>query len=188
MKRLKETFESNFDKVGVQTFTQIRREFDVNGEKEYAMYKRTRSNGTVHGFELFEIKIRLEGQPLPGGMFEPEDRECYPGANSFGRTAWDFKFEDHANEAFDNLLNTGHPFCRKIRSVKNNTSPELDELKIPDDDFVIDEMVEMNDDSKPNIYLKLKQLISIGVVEVVGEVKTDGQRGRAKKLYSKVLS
>lgn len=184
MKQLKQTFESNFDKAGVQTFTQLRREFDVNGEKEYAMYKRTRQNGTVHGFELFEIKIRLEGQPLPGGLVEPEDRECYPGANSFGRTAWDFKFEEHANEAFENLLKSGSPFNRKKRASRIASPEVIHEFQIPENEFTIDEMMELNQESRQNVYLKLKQLIEQQQVSVVGKLKVDGQRGRAKLIYS----
>ena len=64
-------FELNADKTGTQTFTQVKRTGDV------AMYRRDRNDGSLFGYEVFKVKSRLTGQPLPGGNFEKEDRECY---------------------------------------------------------------------------------------------------------------
>jgi hypothetical protein len=188
MKLLRTSFEANYDGTGRQQFELIAKQSEEN--KTYAMYKRTRLNGTLHGYEVFEVKTRLKGQPLPGGMVEEQDRECYPGANAFGRYAWDFKCRLHAEEAFNNLLRTGKPFkpVQNVSSMitKFPSEPVNIMTQLPDNDFTIDELMEELDDSKQNIYLKVKQLIHENKVKVVGERKVQGQRGRAKKVYSLV--
>jgi hypothetical protein len=185
MIKLKELFESNFDKTGVQTFEQIRREWNESGEKEYVIYKRTKQNGSVHGYEVFEIKMRLKGQPLPGGAFEENDRECYPGAHAFGKYAWDFKFEQSAYTAFENLLKTGHPF-KPLKRPELVVDSYTSDFQLPDVSFTIDELVEKSGENKQNVYLKLQQLIKNNIVSVVGESRISGQRGRAKKVYCKI--
>ena len=188
MRLLQETFESNFDKSGLQTFEQVQRRVGSDG-KEYAMYKRTRQNGTVHGYEIFQVKTRLKGQPLPGGMFEAEDRECYPGAGSFGKTAWDFSRIETASVAFENVIETGKPFkiaeptASDVHTPTKNVRIDLTNVNTQ---FTIDELVEETGMARHNVYQQLQSLISEHTVQVVGEHKVDGQRGRAKKIYAKV--
>lgn len=62
--------------------TQIKRNNKV------ALYsRRAQSSKTIQGYELFIVKVRCKGQALPGGGFEEEDREVYPSAQKFGKTA-----------------------------------------------------------------------------------------------------
>jgi hypothetical protein len=98
MKTLKPKFEKNVDKAGKMTFTQVKRDGDV------ALYERTRADGTHFNYEVFIVKQTFAGAKLPGGAVEKEDRECYPGANSFGRTAYDCLTIDHAEDRFDQLV------------------------------------------------------------------------------------
>ena len=54
-----------------------------------ALYQRiVEKSGKSEGYEVFSISMRHKGDALPGGMVEAEDREVYPSAGSFGRTAW----------------------------------------------------------------------------------------------------
>lgn len=98
MKTLPLRFQKNCDHVGVNTFVQVKREGNV------AMYQRLNKDGTTRSYEVFLVKTRLKGQPLPNGTVEAEDREVYPGAKSFGRFAVDCKTLEHAEDRFENMV------------------------------------------------------------------------------------
>ena len=72
-----------------------------------ALYHRARKSGMTDGYEVFVIKMRHKGDKLPGNMVELEDREVYPSAGSFGKTAWHIMNLDRANEKFDELVRKG---------------------------------------------------------------------------------
>lgn len=97
MKQLPKKFVKNCDHVGNTTFVEVKREGNV------AMYQRINKDGTTRSYEVFVVKTRLKGQPLPNGTVEAEDREVYPGAKGFGRYAFDCKTLDHAESRFEYL-------------------------------------------------------------------------------------
>ena len=98
MKTLRTEFEANYDKTGKMKFTQVRREGDV------ALYHRTRPDGRTFNYEVFIVKTAKAGAALPNGAVEKEDRERYPGAEAFGRYAYDCSTLEAAEEKFDELL------------------------------------------------------------------------------------
>ena len=72
-----------------------------------ALYERWHNKGeTFNGYEVFVVKMRLKGQPLPGGLFEQEDREVYPACGQFGKTAWHCS-KSSAFAKFDELVAVG---------------------------------------------------------------------------------
>lgn len=102
MRTLENQFSMAPDKGGLFDYSLVKRDGDV------AIYERTKSNkeGKVSGnreYEIFLVKKRFKGQPLPGGMFEKEDRECYPGKESFGKTAFFCNSLERAEERFNEL-------------------------------------------------------------------------------------
>ena len=60
MRKLEKQFVMNADKVGDNKFIQVKRTEDV------AMYRRERLDGTLKGYEVFIVKRRYKGDPLPG--------------------------------------------------------------------------------------------------------------------------
>jgi predicted ArsR family transcriptional regulator len=68
------------------------------------------------------------------------------------------------------------PFNKNVRIDLTNVNTQ----------FTIDELVEETGMARHNVYQQLQSLISEHTVQVVGEHKVDGQRGRAKKIYAKV--
>jgi hypothetical protein len=144
MRTLDKEFTMAPDKGGLMEFNLIKREGDV------ALYKRSRPGSESNPeFEVFLVKKRFKGQPLPGGVFEKEDRECYPGAASFGKTAFfcntlgnaEKKFlqlrakEQDINERKDESEKTGEKVKRgrkKAIEVKV-TATDVVELKTTED-------------------------------------------------------
>lgn len=189
MKKLEKSFVMNADKVGDNTFTQIKREGQV------AIYQRTDMDGEHRSYEVFIIKCRYKGQPLPGGQVEKEDRECYPGAASFGKIAYDCKTLDRAEERFAELLvkvkesednreeaeRTGKP-VRKGRKP----SKESKTVAVPKGKFTMKFLMGETGSSQPILYPIVKRWIAEGVVKVVGEHREEGQRGRAQVVYEAV--
>ena len=98
MKTLRTEFEANYDKSGKMKFTQLRREGDV------ALYHRTRPDSSTFNYEVFIVKTAKAGTALPNGAVEAEDRERYPGADAFGRYAYDCSTLEAAEKKFNELL------------------------------------------------------------------------------------
>ena len=98
MKKLQKEFTGNYDKVGMNKFVQIRKENGV------AIYQRFNTDGTPRSYEVFIIKTVPKGAPLPNGKLVEESYEQYPGANAFGKTAYDCRTLANAEERFDQLV------------------------------------------------------------------------------------
>lgn len=172
----------NADKCGDTTFTQLRREGAV------CMYRRDRvSNGELHSFEVFVTKTVKAGAPLPGGGTVAEDYEQYPGASSFGRSAWSTNAEQRANKIFDGLIK------KAVAAVEHETE-EIETvpvarvakgevtLKLPDKPFTQKELAAFNGlDNYKEVYSDLQKMLSNKTLKVVGE-RTAG-RGKAAKLF-----
>lgn len=182
-------FELNADKTGTQTFTQVKRVGDV------AMYRRDRKDGTVFGYEVFKVKSRMAGQPLPGGNFEKEDRECYPGSSAFGRTAWSMNNEGLAFIYFNNLVKFGRIKPAKTKDSKlvqkkvgkrGRVTKHTAEIVPLSGNFTLDDLVSEYKEPRATLYLKLRKLIESGKVREVEGVTEKLKRGRAKKVYCKV--
>ena len=95
MKDIPTHFVSNFDKVGNCNFDLVKKQNDVY------LYHRTNMDATHRSYEVFLSKFVAKGTPLPGGVVEKEDRMAYPGANAFGKTAYDCKTIGQAENRYD---------------------------------------------------------------------------------------
>jgi len=181
----------NADKVGNNIFTQVKREGKV------AIYKRSWPDGEVKSYEVFIIKTVEKGSPLPNGKTVEETYESYPGAASFGKTAYDCKTIDRAESRFVELMEkvknrddakeeaikTGKPVRRgRKASVNKNV------MTIPSKNskFTINMMISDTGEKKPNLYIIVKKWIADGLVRVAGTQRKEGQRGRAEVVYEVV--
>lgn len=188
MRKLEKNFVSNQDKCGDQSFELIKRTNDV------AMYKRSEGD-RVFGYEVFKIKTRLKGQPLPGGVVEKEDRECYPGTKAFGKTAWFFPTEGVADIKYDLLVNGPVTKAKIEKIVKKGNGkrgrPKKDPVKlnIPDSKFTMNDLLKVNVHtgiSKASLYVEVQKLIKCDRINVIGEVKSKVGRGKPMKVYQQI--
>jgi hypothetical protein len=168
----------------------------IRNEK-VAVYNRLKK-GHSEGFEVFIIGFALKGAPLPGGGTEAEDRERYPTANTFGRTAWFVSgpgAEGRAIELFEKLGKG------KIQ-VDTTAEPDSDEtetptlrqprvaravvdLNIPEKPFTQKELAAFNKiENYKEVYSDLQRMLNNGTLKVSGT--RDSVRGKSAKLFSKV--
>jgi hypothetical protein len=189
MKQLPAKFELNADHNGTQTFTLVRRKDDV------LMYRRNRKDGSLFGYEVFKLKVRTKGQALPGGNVEQEDRECYPGSASFGKTAWSMNTLSLAEKYFNNLIQHGNvngdnevKSKSKIvvgnKGIKGRQSKHTAVIVPPAGEFTVDDLILIYNEPKPTVYLKLQKLIKENKVREVSVVSDKKTKGRAKKVYT----
>lgn len=87
------TLEVEFDKSGWH-HRQLQRVGDI------ALYERWKDTSPASHYEVIEVG-KFEDVVLHGRAIE--DRESYPGASSFGKTAWTFPTLDLAQARFQFL-------------------------------------------------------------------------------------
>ena len=190
MKMLQKEFTANYDKCGNNVFTQLRKENGV------AIYKRTRTDGIVKGYEVFIVKIRKKGDKLPGGLVEKEDRECYPGAASFGRYAYSCKTEAQAETRFDELVAKLKANADASEDTESETEEPKEttpakpkkakvEVKAPAGKWTMKMLVAETGMSQGNLYPIVKQMLTKGMIVEVERVAAGG-RGRPSVVYQTV--
>jgi hypothetical protein len=195
MKRLEKVFKSNADGTGIETFEQIKRIDRV------AMYRRTRKNGTIHCYEVFEVKIVPKGTVFAKGTPPTtEDAESYPGKSSFGKFAYCCSTEERAHFRFDEL----------VEKIKNRTTEAADDADLENSDvaplvrsgrrgrpakaismpiprsgerFTMRQLMLWSGASQPNLYNRLKVLITNQLVSVAGEIRQANTRGKSQIVY-----
>lgn len=187
MKDIPEKFVKNFDSVGNNTFTQIRREGNVY------MYRRTRMDGTFKSYEVFMAKFIKKGTTLPGGMVEKEDRFQYPGSASFGKTAYDCRTETDADKRFEELLKKSKLAQESLEEAKitgkrnkGRRAKTKVEVKLPSGKFTMKMLIANTGLSQPVLYLIVKQWLADNRIKVDSLQKTEGQRGRPQVIYTTV--
>jgi hypothetical protein len=186
MKKLEKSFVGNYDRVGNTRFVQVKRTADV------AMYRRENMDGSVRSYEVFLVKMRKKGDPLPNGAVEKEDRECYPGSAVFGRIAYDCKTEDQAEARYEELIErsvelkaaAAESKATGKRVVRRNKKKV--DVQLPKGKFTMKMLVAETGMTQPVLYLYLQNLINEGKVVEVERVRVEGQRGKASVVYSAV--
>ncbi len=186
MKKLEKSFVGNYDRVGNTRFVQVKRTNDV------AMYRRENMDGTLRSYEVFLVKNRKKGDPLPNGAVEKEDRECYPGSAMFGRIAYDCKTEDQAENRYDELIEravelkaaAAESKATGKRVVRRNKKKV--DIQLPKGKFTMKMLVAETGMTQPVLYLLVQNLIKTGKVVEVERVRVEGQRGKASVVYSSV--
>lgn len=197
MKTLELTSVHNYEKMGDMTFSQIKRTETV------ALFKRMTMVGELFSYEVFIIKKRLKGQALPGGLVEEQDREVYPKANSFGKTAWEFRPRGgmglkRAEAKFEELVNGKVEVSDEDEEIIMKPSTQVtvtaDKINVttsngvtyPSGSFTMKDILEVNPGrAQPTLYLILKDDEAHGRVVRVGTFKGEG-RGKPAVVYSVV--
>lgn len=207
MKDIPTHFVSNFDKVGNCNFDLVKKHNDVY------LYHRTNMDATHVSYEVFLSKFVAKGTPLPGGVVEKEDRMAYPGANAFGKTAYDCKTIGQAENRYDELLvkskdkadnkelslQTGkivrgrkaNP--NKVVVVKNvggkRGRKRMDvNFQLPDSGgtFTMKQLVASSGVNQPLLYIRIQELIHSNKVIVSGSFREEGARGKSQVVYTVV--
>lgn len=188
MKTLEKQFVMNADKCGNHTFTQVRRQGNV------CLYRRDRvTNGSLFGFEVFLTKTVKAGSPLPGGGTVAEDYEQYPGASSFGRSAWNTNSEKRADELFAELLGKQTAIVPETEEtelvpVARVSQPKGDRraLKWPEGPFTQKDLAAFNGiDNYKEVYTDLQRALANGTLKISEQTK-EVARGRAAKMFEVV--
>lgn len=186
MRKLEKEFTGNYDKVGINKFVQLRKENGV------AIYERFNTDGTHRSYEVFIVKTVPKGTPLPNGKVVEESYEQYPGANAFGKTAYDCRtlaqVEEHFNElvikvknsaeAKEEALKTGKPNKgKRITSKKTVTLPEKNSK------FTMKFLINVSGLTQPVLFPIVKQWEKDGLIKINGNIKPEGGKGRPSIEY-----
>lgn len=158
-----------------------------------AIYSVKTKEGKIKGYETFIITKRMKGQPLPGGMFEKEDREVYPSANSFGKTAWSFGNLTAAQNKYDEVIaehNAPKVVVEKKQYVptgkpRGKARIERPTLVIPSDKFTMEQLEGANPNgwNRALIYIEIQKQITNGKVKQIGKVESQ-TKGKKAIIYS----
>jgi hypothetical protein len=151
----------------------------VKRTETVALYERWQNKGeTFNGYEVFVIKKRLKGQPLPGGLFEEEDREVYPSAGQFGKTAWHMP-KTAAFAKYDELVTKG------ITDEAEENEPEAAVI-VPVIEFTCGDLAESNSITYAEAQKFLKENID-KTIKLHRTGRKDGQtRGKPSNFYVKI--
>ncbi len=209
MKLLPKSFVKNYDKMGDNTFTQVKMVPTVT--LNAYIYRRERMDGSFVAFEVFVAKQRMKGQPLPGGLFEEEDREQYPTANNFGFTAKESKSMEQAekflaefvekmqkkedkkngvkaveDDGFMEALMAKMEVTPKQRGRKRKERPSI--VYPTGNQWLMKDLLALNPVgwNQPLAYVQLQKDLQAGVVVEVARIKSASGRGRASVAYKTV--
>jgi hypothetical protein len=153
-------FVTNNDGCGDHVFTQIKRQGNV------ALYSRIDpENDRIVGYEVFTVKVVKAGTVYAKGATPTANAtESYPGAQSFGRSAFFCSTLGRANERFAELIKNQQP---------------VDEVSdIPTGEFTLVEFATANCMPPNNVAAGLLQtLLNQKVVKYIKTVeKTPGRK------------
>ena len=146
---------------------------------------------------MFVVKVIEKGTALPGGNSVQETYEQYPGCAAFGKTAYDCKTIDSAEERFDELvkkvkcsndakeesIKTGVPVKRgRKASVKMNVKMTLKK----DSKFTINMLTTYTGVNIVYIRKAVNEWLESGVITISGVVKSESGRGKPSTEYTVV--
>lgn len=186
MKKLQKEFTGNYDRVGINKFVQIRNENGV------AIYERFNTDGTHRSYEVFIIKTVEKGSPLPNGKVVEESYQAYPGANSFGKTAYDCRTIAQAEERFDQLVqkvkDSAEAKEEAIKTGKRNRGKRGTNkinVSVPEKDskFTMKMLITSTGLTQPVLFSIVKSWMNSGIVKINGYIKSEGGRGRPSIEY-----
>lgn len=186
MKKLQQEFTGNYDKVGMNKFVQLRKENGV------AIYERFNTDHTHRSYEVFIVKTVPKGAPLPNGKVVEESYEQYPGANAFGKTAYDCRTLSQAEERFDELVikvkNSAEAKEEAIKSGKPNkgkrgTSKKTVALPEKNSRFTMKLLSANTGLAQPVLFPIIKRWVRDGLIKVSGNIKPEGGKGRPSIEY-----
>lgn len=144
-----------------------------------ALYERWHNEGaTQHGYEVFVIKNRFKGQPLPGGLFEEDDREVYPSAGQFGKTAWHCS-KGEAFRRFDELVAKG-----VAADAEDDEAPKV--FTVPVVEFTCGDLATANDATYAEAQSFIKENIDKTIKFIRQGRKAGTTKGKPSNFYAKI--
>lgn len=187
MKILETEFVMNADKRGNNKFVQLKR-------NEYAaLYQRFDMDGRPLEFEVFQIKV-AGGTEIFGRFYEKY--EAYPGASSFGRTAWNTTNKVFAEKIYDEItrgkgkrydgvIGGELPKRNVVKGRKGRPRVERPAIVIPKKKFCMKDLVQTNLTgwNQPTLYVELMKLVKADKVVEAERKRVTGSRGRATVFY-----
>ena len=186
MKKLEKEFTGNYDRVGMNRFVQLRKENGV------AIYERYNTDDTLRSYEVFIVKVVPKGSPLPNGKVVEESYEQYPGANAFGKTAYDCRSLAQAEERFDQLVqkvkDSAEAKEEAIKSGKPNRGKRTSNKKtvvVPEkgSKFNMKLLITNTGLAQPVLFPIVKEWEKNGLIKVNGYIKPEGGKGRPATEY-----
>jgi len=203
MRELEKRFIADYNKSGLNVFTQLKRDGHV-----YLYERRREKDNSLHCYEIFRARLIKKGSPLPGGIFEKEDRVAYPGASSFGTAtpfrAWFAINLGQAEKIFDDIVKKGNALViaseteipeeeeidTKVSVKKQGEAGkrgrkavDRDTINIPKDKFTLKQLHFMNPQvSFGFLYQHIRTLIGI-TIKIEDTIKG---RGKPTILYSPI--
>ena len=188
MKKLQKEFTGNFDRVGNTKFVQLKKENGV------AIYERQNMDGSFRSYEVFVVKVVEKGTALPGGNTVQETYEQYPGCAAFGKTAYDCKTIDSAEQRFDELVQkvkcsndakeeaakTGKPVKR---GRKANTTVDVKMSLNKGTKFTISMLSTYTGVDSVFIRKAVTKWLATGAITISGTVKSESGRGKPATEY-----
>lgn len=203
MKLIESEFKTNANGLGVMNFKMIRRGVNPAGKAVY-IYFRSRLDGRPFNYEVFIPSITKAGtiQKFPNGSTRTieDDTENYPGASSFGRTAWECYSLRHSERRYNDLMNTNvevesiedEPEEKVIiesavDSVKHRGRPKgiRPVLTIPDSNFSVNELAELNKVEYITASVFVKDAIAAKQIQFV-RTERRNVKGKPTNIYNKV--
>ena len=206
MKDIPETFQKNANGTGIQTFTRILEGKMQDGSPVY-MYERVKPNHGIFGFEVIipsVKKARTYKLPHNKTITYTEDLLEYPGAAAFGFRGWFYSTATNAKKKLNELIASDSPLvCIDMADhdpddigsnppapvaqepVKRTRTPTLETWSIPDGQFTVTQLAELNKQTYINAHLYVKGQLGKTLKEDGKAEKKEGVRGKRSTLYSR---
>ena len=180
MKLLRTEFVANYDKCGDNKFIQVKL------TDKSAVYRREYMDGRLKSFEVFKIKVVEAGAPLPNGKVVEESYVVYPGGQSFGKTAWEYKNLAAAMDKFNELeAVVKQPVVAGVKGKRGRQAVARPDLIFPNSHFTMNDILKLNVlYSKPTMYVTLSKLLANGKLKVVDKIRPSNGRGKAMNVFS----
>lgn len=154
--------------------------------------------GKATGFEVFKIRILPKGTRIFDTV-TTDDEEKYPTGEQFGHTAWYAASQSQAEKIFDTLEAEKHlgestvnpsecvspePKTNSDTAVHKNCSLKGISIKLPNGEFKMQDVAELNNMGKANVYVIVQEFIASGKVRETRRVSQG--RGRPTVMYQEV--
>lgn len=198
MRQIELEFQTNANQSGLHTFTRMAEGVNPEGKRVY-IYKRTKSDNSIFGYEVFIPSVKKAGTyPLPGGktITYTEDFEEYPGASKFGLSAWFCTNETMANKRFQSIIGNAQEIVdvsdaddepTEIQPVKSAGRPKADRpaLLVPVGEFSTTELAEHNKVDYPIAAVFVRENVAAGKLKFV-RAEQRNAKGKKTNLFTKI--
>lgn len=174
---IKSTGEPKKDKDG---YILLEKEFTSRGynfkfikdlEGGWKIYEKSKENQKYNKYELIRPK-RQDAFVFHGKQIEA--KWTYPGDSAFGRTGFDCVSLERAEEIHARIIKS---------KAQEEQETHVPEIKLPEKEFTLKEVLVLNKLKYPVLYLKIKEMVLSGVLKKVGVRKNP--RGKSSDIFKK---